>query len=534
MTAAIRRIDPVTLRCWIMDGDELALLDAREEGEFGAAHLFWAVPCPLSKREARARILLPRLTVRIVCVDDGTGLAERLADWLAGIGATDVTVLDGGTTAWSDAGYRLFSGVNVPSKAFGEWVEHHYGTVSVDPQQLADWQASGRRMVVLDSRTHEEFVRMTIPGAISVPGGELAYRIGDLAPDAETLVVVNCAGRTRSILGAESLRRAGIPNQVVALRNGTMGWELAGLRCERGRTERYPAGTPQSAQLALERAGRFAEASGVRVIDEVALADMEADASRTLYLLDVRDPSEFGVARRPGSRNAPGGQLVQATDAWIGVRGARIVLLDDTGARARMAGAWLRQMGHRDVFVMPGGDMRAPQPEPSMPEPTDPVSEITVIDLQNLLDTGDRTVIVDLARSLDFREGHIPRAVWAIRTRLDIVADMLAAADHVVLTSPDGALARLAVAEAASLSRGEVRVLQGGTAAWHEFGRPLMKDRTNPPDAACLDVYLRPYDRNEGVEEAMHAYLSWEIALVDEIERDGTVRFGIAAGQAVG
>jgi rhodanese-related sulfurtransferase len=225
---------------------------------------------------------------------------------------------------------------------------------------------------------------------------------------------------------------------------------------------------------------------------------------------------------------------VQATDAWIGVRGARIVLLDDTGARARMAGAWLRQMGHRDVFVMPGGDMRAPQPEPSMPEPTDPVSEITVIDLQNLLDTGDRTVIVDLARSLDFREGHIPRAVWAIRTRLDIVADMLAAADHVVLTSPDGALARLAVAEAASLSRGEVRVLQGGTAAWHEFGRPLMKDRTNPPDAACLDVYLRPYDRNEGVEEAMHAYLSWEIALVDEIERDGTVRFGIAAGQAVG
>jgi hypothetical protein len=61
-----------------------------------------------------------------------------------------------------------------------------------------------------------------------------------------------------------------------------------------------------------------------------------------------------------------------------------------------------------------------------------------------------------------------------------------------------------------------------------------MKDRTNPPDAACLDVYLRPYDRNEGVEEAMHAYLSWEIALVNEIERDGTVRFGIAAGQAVG
>jgi rhodanese-related sulfurtransferase len=534
MNAAIRRIDPVTLCRWIMDGDELALLDAREEGEFGAAHLFWAVPCPLSKRELRARALLPRLSVRIVCVDDGSGLAERLADWLASIGATDVAVLEGGTRAWTEAGYTLFSGVNVPSKAFGEWVEHHYGTRSVDPEQLSEWQESGRRMVVLDSRTHEEFVRMTIPGAISVPGGELAYRIGDLAPDPETLVVVNCAGRTRSILGAESLRRAGIPNQVVALRNGTMGWELAGLRCVRGRTDRYPPGTPRSAQLALERAGRFGDASGVRVTNEEALADMAADASRTLYLLDVRDPSEFRLARRPGSRNAPGGQLVQATDQWIGVRGARIVLLDDTGVRARMAGAWLRQMGHSDVFVLPDGDMRPPRMEPSIPELAGRVPKITVLDLQNLLDTGERTVIVDLARSLDFREGHIPGAIWAIRTRLDVVADALAAADHVVLTSPDGVLARLALTEATSLSKGKVRVLEGGTAAWHEFGRPLVKDRTNPPDAACLDVYLRPYDRNEGVEEAMHAYLSWEIALVDEIARDGTVRFGIAVDEAAG
>jgi rhodanese-related sulfurtransferase len=526
MNAAIRRIGPATLRDWLMDGGELALLDAREEGEFGASHLFWAVPCPLSKRELRARALLPRLSVRIVCVDDGSGLAETLAAWLTGIGASDVAVLDGGTRAWAEAGYVLFSGVNVPSKAFGEWVEHHYGTVSVDPRQLAEWQATGRRMVVLDSRTHEEFVRMTIPGAISVPGGELAYRIGDLAPDPETLVVVNCAGRTRSILGAESLRRAGIPNEVVALRNGTMGWELAGLRCANGRTERYAAGTPRSVRLALERASRFADASGVRVIDEAALADMQADAGRTLYLLDVRDPSEFRDGHRPGSRNAPGGQLVQATDQWIGVRGARIVLLDDTGARARMTGAWLRQMGHGEVFVLAGGEMAAPQPVPPIPELAAPVDEITVLDLTRLLDTGERTVIVDLARSLDFRQGHIAGAVWAVRSRLHAIADTLGGADHVVLTSPDGVTARLAAAEAAGLTKARVRVLEGGTQAWHAFGRPLMKDPANPPDEACVDAYLRPYDRNSGVEAAMHAYLSWEIALVDEIARDGTVRFG--------
>src|SRR5262249_32710656 len=162
------------------------------------------------KREIRARTLLPRLAVRICCADDGRGLAEQLGGWLEAIGCADVVVLDGGTKAWAAAGYPVFSGVNVPSKAFGEWVEHHYGTESVDAPELKSWIEQGRNVVVLDSRTQDEFVRMSIPTGISVPGGELVYRIGDLAPDRNTLVVVNCAGRTRSIMGAESLRRAGI------------------------------------------------------------------------------------------------------------------------------------------------------------------------------------------------------------------------------------------------------------------------------------------------------------------------------------
>ncbi len=212
----MNRIAPATLHAWITDGRELAVLDAREEGEFGASHLFWAVPCPLSRAELRVPVLLPRLGTRIVCVDDGRGLAERLAEFLAGQGATDLHVLDGGTPAWDAAGFVLFSGVNVPSKAFGEWVEHHYGTESVDAPELKRWIDAGRNMVVLDSRPLEEFRAMSIPTGVNVPGGELAYRIGDLAPDPATLVVVNCAGRTRSILGAESLRRAGVPNPVVA------------------------------------------------------------------------------------------------------------------------------------------------------------------------------------------------------------------------------------------------------------------------------------------------------------------------------
>ncbi len=515
----MNRVDAASLRDWIQDGRELAILDAREEGEFGASHLFWAVPCPLSRAELRVPGLLPRIATRIVCVDDGRGLAERLAKYLASQGADDLHVLDGGTPAWEAAGFVLFSGVNVPSKAFGEWVEHHYGTESVDAPELKAWIDGGRDMVVLDSRPLDEFRRMSIPGAVNVPGGELAYRIADLAPDPATLVVVNCAGRTRSIMGAESLRRAGVPNEVVALRNGTMGWELAGLECERGQTRRYRPGPPATAELALERARAFAEASGVGVIGPLDLARYEEDPERTVYVLDVRDPAEFAEAHRPGSRNAPGGQLIQATDQWIAVRGARIALLDDDGVRARMAGAWLRQMGCRDVFVVEGGllDLEAVSvAPPSLPD----------AELVTPAAGFDGALVVDLGRSIDFRAGHIPGAIWGIRTRLDALRDRLGRAKRVVLTSPDGVLARFAVAEAQSLTDARVQVLEGGTAAWIAAGNVPEADRADPPDEACVDFYLRPYDRNSGVEAAMRAYLSWEVDLVREMERDGTVVFG--------
>jgi rhodanese-related sulfurtransferase len=529
----LRTIDAPTLKSWINDGQELALLDAREEGEFGRSHLFWANPCGLSRAELRARALLPRRGVRLCCVDGGAdGLAERLAAYLEGIGCDDVAVLAGGTPGWAAAGYVLFSGVNVPSKAFGEWVEHEYATPSVDPAELQAMRAAGTDMVILDSRPMEEFQRMSIPGGIDVPGGELVYRIGALAPRPETTIVVNCAGRTRSILGAESLRSAGVPNRVVALRNGTMGWELAGFDCDRGRTASYPRGTPDGLPVALARATAFAECWGVRTIDRAGLAALQADPSRTTYLLDVRDPAEFAAGHLPGSRSAPGGQLVQGTDTWVAVRGARIVLVDDTGVRARMAGGWLRQMGGWEVFVTElGGDLEPGSVAPECPEAAAIEVEATdAATLGTLLDQGEATVL-QLSRSTEFRERHIPGAVWGVRTRLGAVAARIAASRRIVIASPVPELARLAVPEVRAIAPAAiVTVLGGGLAAWIDAGLPTATDRHTPADAECIDAYLRPYDRNDGIEAAMRDYLSWEIDLVHEVARDGDARFGLATG----
>jgi rhodanese-related sulfurtransferase len=116
--------------------------------------------------------------------------------------------------SWRAAGFELFSGSSVPSKAFGEYVEFHDDTPRLPAEEIKALIDEGADMVILDSRPFDEYRRMNIPGGIDTPGTELVYRVGDLAPNPDTLVVVNCAGRTRSIIGAAKFQ--GLKNSNVA------------------------------------------------------------------------------------------------------------------------------------------------------------------------------------------------------------------------------------------------------------------------------------------------------------------------------
>jgi rhodanese-related sulfurtransferase len=531
----IAQLSPAEAKALLGARRPVAILDAREEGEFAEGHLLWAAHCPLSRHEWRAPDLLghaPPRDLPILCCDGGEGHAGALARFLDGLGFTRVAVLEGGAPAWARAGFELFSGINVPSKAFGEWVEHHYGTPSLPPEE-AEALIRAPGTLLLDSRPADEFRLMTIPGARNLPGGELALRAPALITAPDQPILVNCAGRTRSILGAESLRRLGLPNPVHALRNGTMGWELSGREAERGRPDGFdPDALPASA-AAQAAAARFAEARGVRVIGRAEAEAMLSDGAAPTFLLDVRDPKEFAAGHWPGAANAPGGQLVQATDRWIGVLQARVILLDGgahgvpDGVRARMAGGWLRELGGFPVFVV-----EAATPPPLATGPARPsvagapdVPALAPAALSAALAEGG-TAVLDVGRSTGFRAGHIPGAVWGIRGRLGQVAPRLGAARRVVTVAPEPLLARFAAAEIAALTGLPAAMLSGGTAGWAAAGLPLVVDRRDPPDAECVDVFLRPYDRNEGVAEAMRAYLDWELELMAQIARDGDAPFG--------
>ena len=331
------------------DGTELALVDAREPTEFTRRHLLYAANLPLSHvgLEVAARIGRPGTSV-VVC-DDGGGEAAAAALELTVLGYTDTAVLDGGIDAWAAAGGELYSGINVPSKLFGELVEGHFGTPHVTAEELSGWLVDGRDLVVVDSRTRREFNRMSIPTGRSCPGGELVRRVHELVDDGTT-VVVNCAGRTRSIMGAQSLRSAGL-ERVVALKDGTMGWELAGLQLEHGCDELVPEPGVGGRQQALAAAGAVAERCGVRTIDRDQLGVWLARSDRTTYFMDVRTPGDYAAGHLAGALCAPGGQLVQATDEYLVTRGARVVLADHDGIGATMSTSWLIQMGW-DAWVL--------------------------------------------------------------------------------------------------------------------------------------------------------------------------------------
>ena len=523
MVGTVRGVSAPALRAMLLDGQELALLDVREERVFSESHLLFARCVPLSRLELRMARLVPRRVTRIVLVDAADGLAARAASVLTKAGYTDLSILTGGIVAWEAAGYELFSGVNVPSKAFGEFVEHESGTPSISAEELNALMTSGTDMVVLNSRPFDEYSRVSIPTGVNVPGAELVLRVHDMAPKPETLVVVNCAGRTRSIIGAQSLIDAGVPNKVVALRNGTMGWNLAGFKPDSGESRRAPAVSHGALAWAKSAAEGVAARLAIQSIDEAALAQLRADESRTTYVFDVRDPDEYAAGHVTGALSAPGGQLVQATDQYAGTLNARIVVADDKQVRAVMTASWLRQMGWREVFVLVAGGEEKGHPESRVLGHAPHEAGIDPAALSGLL-AGNETTVIDLSLSREYLNAHIAGAWFAIRARLEQFIQKTPLRRNVVLTSEDGVIAGLAVDEARAFTPLAVRYLAGGNAAWRAAGLALTAEDPRMAEEP-IDAWLKPYERPDGVRQAMADYLAWETDLLPRIARDGTATF---------
>ncbi|WP_298365390.1 rhodanese-like domain-containing protein [uncultured Bradyrhizobium sp.] len=344
-------VTPQNIRATLLLRQEIALLDVRHEAEFATGHPLFAANMAAGRIALEAELRLPRKDVSIVLYDNGEGQVAAAAGELQALGYSNVAALADGLQGWKAAGYEVFEDVNSYAKAFGELVESRRHTPSLSADEVAALISDKANIAILDVRRFDEYATMNIPGSVSVPGAELVLRAGRAAPDPDTTIIVNCAGRTRSIIGTQSLINAGLPNKVRALRNGTIGWTLAKHELEHGAGKRGDVGPFAGG---ADNARDVAYRAGVRHIGAAELAALEKDARRTLYRFDVRDAEEYAAGHLAGFRHYAGGQLVQEIDMAAPVRGARIVLTDDKSIRADMTASWLAQMGW-EVYVLEGG-----------------------------------------------------------------------------------------------------------------------------------------------------------------------------------
>lgn len=519
----VRLIGCEALKALLDRGENCALLDVREQGEYAAGQIWLATSLPRREIESRLPDLVPARETPLIVYDDGDGRADLAATTMARMGYGDVRVLQGGRASWVAAGYPTVTGVNVPSKEFGERVHIERRVPEIAPEELEARRHRGEKLLILDTRTPEEYRRSTIPGGLNVPGGDLILLADDLARDPDTTVVVNCGGRTRSIIGTQALRRLGLTN-VTSLRDGTMGWILAGLELERGSTREPPPPSARSRQVAEALAERVAVEEKVPLISVGDLLALRARADReNLYLFDVRSASEYAAGHIPGTLSLPGGQAVQRTDDYVAVRNAAIVFTDDGIARAVMAAAWFRQMGLSGARVLAGGNrawVESGQPlETGMPHrPPFGLEEaragVRFIGASSLAARlAERSLLVlDVGTSREFEAGHLPGARWLSRGWLELRIGALVPAGSrpLVVTCPDSEQSALAAATLGELGYSDVSVLEGGVRIWQEEKHPLERGLAGvlvEPN----DVWLSP--NVTGDRAAMVRYLEWEIAL---------------------
>jgi rhodanese-related sulfurtransferase len=520
-------ISPETLKAWREGTAPYAAIDVREPMEFNKEQIHRTTNLPRGWLEFRIEVLVPVKDTPLALVDGGEGRAERCAATLAHHGYSRTAVLQGGIPAWKEAGLPTVSGTNVPSKEFGEEILHEDRIPEIEAQELNALIEGGGPLRIFDSRTEAEYERFSIPTGVSLPGGELILHAWDMDQDKSSPLIINCAGRTRSIIGAGALHRLGVTN-ARALRNGGMGFILAGLSLDHGKKSEIPQPSGRSRAHGEELAARLAEEEGVPSLSPDELRALQGkSSSETLYILDVRLAPEFRKGHIPGAISIPGGQAVQRTDEFAAVRAGTIVTYCDANARATMAAYWLRRMGLPNVLFLRDGiaawdaaglssetsSAPADGESPSaggaplgLDEARRAVRGVSPEEASGMANDGATVLDVDLSPA--FQSGHIAGSRWVSRAWIEERAPGLSPdrKGEVLIVCEDGARSALSAAALAGEGYANAAFIEGGKRAWREAGLPL-EEGEEGFEGPVLDVALKPYDIGP---QAMQDYLDWE------------------------
>jgi rhodanese-related sulfurtransferase len=506
-----------------------AVLDVRERGEFALCQIPGTSPLARGTLEYRAWAVVPKRHVPIVVLDDDGRRSALAAETLAAMGYRDVRTLAGGLAGWTAAGRTTREGWGVRGKEYGERVAVDQAVPQLTADDLAARRQRGEPLTVIDVRSEEEFLRGHVPDAYHIPGGQLLLEAPPLLGSLDSPVVISCAGRTRGILGAQTLREAGFPN-VQALLNGAMGWRLAGFELEMGPGRARPAPPPDPPPRVAERTRRLVAEEGIRFLSVDDYRRLP-ESEEPYYTVDVRLPAEYEAGRIPGALPLPAGQIALHHENFLAVRRATLVVVADDAVRPVWAARLLQHLGFARVRVLDGGLAaweaagesleRGPAAPPvhGLEAARQQVGAISAEELRARRRDGPETALLDVRASGEYLLGHIPGSRWAARGKLELEIDGLAPerGRPVVAVCDSGVRSTLAAATLRALGYADASYLAGGLAAWQATALPWEEG------LAGADVTVAEAQADYGhtlwhgaarrSREDMERYLSWEEAL---------------------
>ena len=510
------KITPETVRSWISDKEEVAFIDVREIGQHTNGHPFFSISIPYSLFEFNIKILVPNKQTRVILIDNNNGISDLVYNIAHQMGYSNISIIEGGVEEWVSAGYKLFDGINVPSKSFGELIEKYFHTPSITAKELAQKQKNNENYIVIDGRPFLEYNKMSIPKSICCPNAELFYRVSSYIKDINTEIIINCAGRTRSIIGAQTLIDFGIKNKVKALENGTQGWFLSELSLEHNKNK-YLEVLPNDLEIQQlqNKVLKLTNDLNIDLINLKKAQELIIDKKKSTFIFDVTTSKT--ISTKPGTiMNVPGGQLIQATDKYIGVWKATVILVDDGDLiRAGTTSFWLKKMGY-EVYILKEGLLKA-QTLKFTKEIDHKLIDLDFINLEDLVKI-KKQILYDIRSSKDFCKMRIKNSIWLNRAHL--YREKIKTDDPIIIITDNLEKASLIVKDLKQKDKGAIIKVY----KWNQneiTSYPSVIDVTieTLSEQNNIDFNFHTHMRHDGNKEHAKQYLEWEINLVSKMDK---------------
>jgi cystathionine beta-lyase len=479
-------------------GAPFALIDCRERRDYVNAHWFGSTNIPFSVLSRKIKGLVPDLNFSIHVMDWQDNASTLAISQLKTLGYTNIKPHK--TVRPPEMGNGFIRGEYVWSKAFGEVVAHCANLPEVTP---ADYVANYQDALLFDVRPTAEYRDFTLPGSQSLPNSLLLANV-DALRDTGKMTLLHCAGRTRSIIGACTLKAAGYDGPFAIFKGGTQAWQLDGHEREHNSNRIFAKdiASPAIVERFLRRwlipFDHINEPSTVSFITR----------QRPALIFDVSDDAATGQKLMHGVVKISGTNLIQQTDRSIACYHVPVVLFDHgSGSRAAFAAYWLRAMGFEVRVALLASQLE--------PQAADGEVDRMLPSFQNLLSIDDirdlPSQLLDFRPSSAYRKGHIEASEWANITsfleKKPNQTPMVIICDDISTGSEISALLK---------SRGwQIR----GVYHWREDDFDLAHLAHGGP-ALPIDESALFAGRHQGVLQDARDYLTWEEDLPAEINQD--------------